>query len=90
MDIGGITTLTLVITILTIVLVFGSIAFTWWLVAKMWSSTPGFQPIPPPSHADGWYPDPTGRHQERWFRAGQWSSQVRDGGAAGPVDDDPI
>jgi hypothetical protein len=90
MDIGGITTFTLIMTIVIIAGTFGIIAFSWWMVAKLWSNNPTFQPIPPPAQADGWYPDPTGRHQERWYRAGSWSSQVRDAGANGPIADDPI
>jgi len=29
----------------------------------------------------GWHPDPTGRHQHRWWDGTQWTDQVSDGGA---------
>ena len=37
--------------------------------------------------AEGWYRDPYGIHQDRWFSAGTPTSLVRDGGAEGR--DDP-
>jgi hypothetical protein len=27
----------------------------------------------------GWYPDPTGRHQRRWFSGSEWTEHVDDG-----------
>ena len=30
--------------------------------------------------AGGWHPDPTGRHQHRWWDGTQWTDQVADGG----------
>ena len=39
-------------------------------------------PLPPPSDADeGWYEDPTGRHQRRFWGGGRWTDLVADGGA---------
>jgi putative membrane protein len=35
-------------------------------------------PIP-----SGWYPDPSGRHEQRYWREGQWTEQVSDHGATG-------
>ncbi len=35
----------------------------------------------------GWYPDPTGRHQNRWFDGTDWTDQVADGQA---VSVDPV
>ncbi len=29
----------------------------------------------------GWYPDPTGRHQQRYFNQGRWTDHVGDDGA---------
>ena len=37
--------------------------------------------------AEGWYRDPFGRHQDRWFSAGAPTALVRDGGVEGH--DDP-
>jgi hypothetical protein len=31
----------------------------------------------------GWYPDPSGRHQQRYWRAEGWTEHVSDGGAPG-------
>ena len=31
----------------------------------------------------GWYPDPTNRHQNRWFDGSDWTDQVADGQAVG-------
>ena len=33
-------------------------------------------PVPP----SGWYPDPSGRHQQRYWHDGRWTEQVGDGG----------
>jgi hypothetical protein len=33
-----------------------------------------------PSSAQGWCADPTGRHEQRWFSAGEPTNLVRDGG----------
>jgi hypothetical protein len=44
-------------------------------------------PPPAPSTPDGWYPDPSAAHQERWYRSGRWTAQVRDDGV---VTDDPL
>lgn len=30
-----------------------------------------------------WYPDPTGRHDHRWWDGAEWTSHVADAGAAG-------
>jgi hypothetical protein len=49
------------------------------------SPAPGAPPVQ--VQADGWYPDPTGRHQLRWYRTGQWTANVADGDVLG---DDPI
>ncbi len=35
----------------------------------------------------GWYPDPTGRHDHRWFNGDDWTDQVADGQAVGT---DPV
>lgn len=35
----------------------------------------------------GWYPDPTNRHQNRWFDGNDWTDQVADGQA---VSTDPV
>jgi hypothetical protein len=35
----------------------------------------------------GWYPDPSGRHQQRWYDGTAWTGHVADGGARG---DDPL
>ncbi|HET9769516.1 MAG TPA: DUF2510 domain-containing protein, partial [Acidimicrobiia bacterium] len=31
----------------------------------------------------GWYPDPTGRHQNRWFDGDDWTDQIADGQTVG-------
>jgi hypothetical protein len=36
----------------------------------------------------GWFPDPSGRHQQRWYDGTAWTGHVADGGARG--DDDPL
>jgi hypothetical protein len=28
----------------------------------------------------GWYPDPSGRHEQRYWHDGRWTEQVSDGG----------
>ena len=37
--------------------------------------------------AGGWHPDPTGRHQQRWWDGSAWTDQVADNGA---VSTDPV
>ncbi|MCB1017047.1 MAG: DUF2510 domain-containing protein, partial [Acidimicrobiales bacterium] len=34
-----------------------------------------------PAGAGAWHPDPTGRHQQRWWDGQQWTDHVSDGGA---------
>ena len=43
--------------------------------------------LPGVQTADGWYPDPTGRHQLRRWEAGAWSDWVSSGGQVG---NDPV
>ena len=31
----------------------------------------------------GWYPDPTGRHQHRYFDGREWTNHVADAGVTG-------
>jgi hypothetical protein len=38
---------------------------------------PGAAPLPPP----GWYPDPSGRHQSRYWEGTTWTEHVGDGTA---------
>jgi putative membrane protein len=40
-------------------------------------AVPAAHPAPPP----GWYPDPSGQHQYRWWDGNSWTSQVSDDGA---------
>ena len=35
----------------------------------------------------GWFPDPSGRHQQRWYDGTAWTGHVADGGARA---DDPL
>jgi hypothetical protein len=37
--------------------------------------------------APGWYPDPTGRHETRWYDGGMWTAHVAD---AGTTSRDPL
>ncbi|MGH9171466.1 MAG: DUF2510 domain-containing protein [Acidimicrobiales bacterium] len=43
-------------------------------------------PVDAPPPLFGWYPDPTSRHEERYWDGRQWSSRVADGGVRA---DDP-
>jgi putative membrane protein len=38
---------------------------------------------PAPATAPGWFPDPAGRHQHRWWDGTRWSDHVADQGRAG-------
>jgi hypothetical protein len=36
-------------------------------------------PVPPPVIGSaGWYPDPAGRHERRWYDGNRWSEHVSD------------
>jgi hypothetical protein len=42
-------------------------------------------PGPPPAHSpdtvpSGWYPDPSRRHEQRYWHDGRWTAQVGDAG----------
>ena len=56
-------------------------------------SIPSNEPAPPPSDAQGhpplfgWYPDPLGHHELRYFDGRRWSDLVTDAGA---VSEDPV
>jgi hypothetical protein len=39
--------------------------------------------VPGPVGPEGWYQDPYGRHQKRWFSSGQPTPLVKDGDAEG-------
>lgn len=39
-------------------------------------------PVPAPQ-AGAWHPDPSGRHELRWFDGQQWTESVNDAGATG-------
>ena len=41
---------------------------------------PGAPPPPPPSVPPGWLPDPSGRHQLRYWDGSAWTANVSDGG----------
>lgn len=44
--------------------------------------TPGPSLVPaPPGTPAGWQPDPTGRHEHRYWDGGRWTEHVSDGGA---------
>ncbi|MGI8612773.1 MAG: DUF2510 domain-containing protein [Nocardioidaceae bacterium] len=34
------------------------------------------QPAPPQQHPPGWYPDPWGQHEHRWFDGAHWTEHV--------------
>lgn len=43
--------------------------------------TPAAGGAPAAAPAGGWHPDPTGRHQQRWWDGSAWTDQVADNGA---------
>ena len=51
------------------------------------SKPPVSAPAPTAPMPAGWYPDPSGRHQLRYWNAGAWTPSVSDNGVAGA---DPI
>lgn len=82
----------LLIILLVVVSIVGSIGLTVWIIWMVTKNVryPTFgAPLPMGAQqgTDGWQPDPTGRHQLRWVRSGQWTSQVQDGGV---TSDDPM
>lgn len=52
-----------------------------------WNQPPPYVPAPTPPPLFGWYPDPTGRHEQRYWDGRHWSHRVSDGGVRG---DDPL
>lgn len=52
-----------------------------WIPGSLYGSSPQ----PPPLF--GWYPDPTGRHEERYWDGRHWSDRVADNSVRG---DDPL
>lgn len=51
--------------------------------AAPWAGgTPAAQPVAAAAPSAGaWHPDPTGRHQHRWYDGTTWTDQVADNGA---------
>jgi Protein of unknown function (DUF2510) len=45
-------------------------------------------PVSAPAPAEGWYPDPSGRHPDRWWNGAAWTQWVRDR-PGGTRSDDP-
>lgn len=67
--------------------VFGSIMLARWPLIMIWKGVhPELQlkksppRLPPPAAPPGWYGDPAGEHEQRYFDASGWSSHVSDGG----------
>ena len=54
-----------------------------WIPGSLYGSSP--HPQPPPLF--GWYPDPTGRHEERYWDGRHWSDRVADNSVR---TDDPL
>jgi hypothetical protein len=54
-----------------------------WIPGSLYGSSP--HPQPPPLF--GWYPDPTGRHEERYWDGRHWSDRVADNSVRS---DDPL
>jgi Protein of unknown function (DUF2510) len=48
----------------------------------------GVDPVTAPAPAEGWYPDPSGRHPDRWWNGTAWTRWVRDR-PGGTRSDDP-
>ncbi len=42
----------------------------------------GGLPVTPAGPPPGWYPDPSGRHQHRWWDGASWTASVGDNGVA--------
>jgi hypothetical protein len=47
------------------------------------ASVPGVDPAPEAKLVSGWYADPSGRHQFRWWDGSSWTDQVADGDTTG-------
>lgn len=52
-----------------------------------WAQPLPYLPAPTPPPLFGWYPDPTGRHEQRYWDGRQWSHRVSDDSVRG---DDPL
>ncbi len=52
-----------------------------------WNQPLPYVPAPAPPPLFGWYPDPTGRHEQRYWDGRHWSHRVSDEGVRG---DDPL
>jgi hypothetical protein len=50
------------------------VAFPWYLVNRTGDRLP---PAPDYGLAPGWYPDPIGRAQTRWFDGQRWTDAVQ-------------
>lgn len=60
---------------------------TPWLPSPVRALTPGEDPTgtmmaDPQSWPPGWFPDPTGRHDHRWWDGAAWTAHVADSGVA--------
>lgn len=48
-----------------------------------WQRTAASTPVPPPASPARWAPDPSGRHEQRWWDGIRWTEHVLDAGAQG-------
>ena len=44
----------------------------------------GWEPAPPPVAPSGWFPDPSGQRELRWWDGTQWSNHTWHGGVPAP------
>jgi hypothetical protein len=65
------------------------VALIVWLVRRSGNAAaPSQAPHPVPSaQPAGWYPDPSGRHESRYWLGTMWGTTIRDGDA---VSEDPL
>lgn len=54
-------------------------------IARILAAGPvGASPSSPSSVAGAWHPDPSGRHQQRWWDGGSWTDAVLDADGTAP------
>jgi len=56
------------------------------------AEAPSGKPLPPPlaGTGEGWLPDPSGRHPDRWWNGSEWTTWVRDKPGGTRSEDPPV
>ena len=72
------------IILIVVLIIFGPTLLAVWLI---WLAVARRSTLAPPPAPSGWFHDPSGKHELRFWNGAAWTADVSDGGVQGQ---DPI